>query len=490
MKPLTTPQQRQPPPPNSLVCKCSHHLYHHPCPFPLRATGKAIIPTCASLIMRLPSLELSSDSYWLPINAVFQKRHVLPNELCNSYDQNAAGSQVELPSVNKNMPSDKTRPSDCFPPPKKMSKRTTLLSGSSTRATLRCGSNSKLAENPVPESANVQPIASSERDTARMTDTSCVAAANRYQTGGSGRLLSGKLQGSSSSCIHPFHPESLQDLSIGVQKSPYDKLVSNLAAMAQTKKAIQDLYTTTTNESLSSKRLSASARKEQKAVSTSNQTSSNEEKCSNKGLSLNKLDITQERSEHDELLGESAIFCGPTVELKLTEEVNDTSLKKPFQDSLFKASNVAITFAKPRKLFRVKSVQRKMRQHTYSDDKCTKNKSKTGAALKREESRSLYNAKHRLALNKENRGGEEGVFGTQAHPESCAVRSQERMRLRLRTATCSRHRERSNNSSSGGRKVQVYLIKTSRPLEDILPQLNSTEIYLQQSGAVVDLYGE
>lgn len=481
VKPLTTTPQ-QTPPPSSLHCKCSHHLYHQPCPFPIRATGKAIIPTCASLIIRLPSLELSSDSYWIPINAVFQKRHVVPTELYHSYDQNAASfsktNQVGLPSLHARK-----------------------TAGDITRCTAVTSDQPVSDTEPV-EDLQTEPL-SSEADTSYKADFT-----NGYQTG-SGRLRSGKLR-SNSSCIPSIHPEELQGLAIGVERSPYDKLVSNLAAMANAKKSMQDLYNSTTEYS---KRFSARQGKNS-PTPTSDLTNSSEADYAaldpSEGLTLNHLDIMQECSEHDELLAESAIFCGPAVDLRLTE-MNDSSLNTPFQESLFKPSNMAITFTKPRKLFSVKSVQNKMRQHTYCDSKGAKSKGRAGATLKRGDSHSLYNAKHRLALNKalnkENSGSEEGVFGTQARPAksnneegvcnhpahqvSCALRSQERMRLRLKTATGSQRREStaSSNSAAGGRKVQVYLIKTSRPLEDILPRLNSTEVYCQQNGTV-DLYGE
>lgn len=422
--------------------------------------------------MRLPSLELSSDSYWIPVNAVFQKRHVVPTD---SYDQNAASfnktNQVELPSLHA--AGDKTR-------------STAVMSDQPLRTNSETGPVEDL-----PDSVT-EPLSNE------------AASHTTYQTS-YGRLRSGKL-GSNSSSIPSIQPDELQGLAIGVQRSPYDKLVSNLAAMAHAKKSIQELYNSTTEYS---KRLSA----RQTGRKSPTPTSANEADSATPhvpGLTLNQLDIMQEHSEHDELLAESAIFCGPTVELKLTE-VNDSSLNKaPFQDSLFKPSNTAISFTKPRKLFSVKSVQNKMRQHSYSDSKGMTSRGRGGAALKREDSHSLYNAKHRLALNKENSGNEEGVFGMETHPAkrnseegvcrkhtghqvSCALRSQERMRLQLKTATGSRRRvstaSSSSSSAAGGRKVQVYLIKTSRPLEDILPRLNSTEVYCQQNGTV-DLFGE
>ena len=440
----------------------------------------------------------------------------MPTELYNSYDQNASSfnksSQVELPSLAKKNP----RQADGFAPSRTKTAQRTRLPDPCTQASVHSGiCDIDTVEN-LSDSVTEPPPSSDSHE----ADTSCTAdvtvgAASKCQTG-SGRLLSGKLRGSS--CIHPIHPEELQGLAIGVQRSPYDKLISNLAAMAHAKKSIQELYNSTTEYS---KRVSA---RQGKGSPPSPPASDVVNVREADGLTLNKLDITEEHSEH-ELLAESAIFCGPTDELKLTD-IDDTPLCKPFQDNPFKSSDMAITFTKPRKLFSVKSVQDKMRQHTYSDSKGVKNRSRGGAtALKREQSRSLYNAKHRLALNKENSGGEEGVFGTHARPvrssredgvpgtrarppksgrggesgfrshpahqASCALRSQERMRLRLKTATGSshHHRESGNSSEAGRRKVQVYLIKTSRPLEDILPRLNSTEVYSQQNGTV-DLFGE
>lgn len=438
--------------------------------------------------MRLPSLELSSESsYWVPVDAMLQKRHTItPTAPYYSYDQNA--DNLELPSLHRRkISSDKTRPLNSFPPSKK---KTANWAGSVMH-------NSKNEEVCAPENEKT----SHEADvSSHETDKTVPAGASNINLTSSGRLLSGRLRSSSS--IHSTRPENLKDLVIGTHRSPYDKLISNLAAMSQAKKSMQELYTRRT-ESASSKRQSGSAQQSKKPSQASGKENTSAEPLdsgkldSGKGLTLNKLDVMQERSEHEELLADSAIVCGPTIELK-TEEMNDRSLVKPFQEILFKpSSSMAITFTKPRTLFRMKSVQRKMRQHTYSDDKNTRNRSReSGTVLsKRGGSHSLYNAKHRLALNKENNGGEEGVFGTRTHQACCAVRSQERMRLRLKTAAASSKRSeievRSTvkSSSSGGKKVQVYLIRTTRPLDDILPHLNAAEIHCHQDGTV-DLYGE
>lgn len=292
----------------------------------------------------------------------------------------------------------------------------------------------------------------------------------------SARLLSGKLR--ASSCVHPVNPENLQNLAIGIQKSPYDRLVSQLTTMSQVKKSMQELYTRRNEPSNSNAKPPPPA-----SINKPNSPS-------DQGLTLNQLDITHECSEHEGLLEESAIFSGPAVEL-FTEDA-------PFQEHLFKPKNMAITFAKPRKLFRVKSMQQKLQQHTYFEEKTAKNRGKTPrehTAAKRQ-SESSYNMKHRLALNKENAGSEEGVFGTQNHfsaAASCVVRSQERRKLRLKTAapaSYSRAAERNRYGNGSTRKVQVYLIKTTRPLEDILPELNSSEICCQENGRAMDPYGE
>jgi hypothetical protein len=458
--------------------------------------------------MKLPSLELSNDSYWLPINAVFQKRHTLPAELFHSYDLDIAsfnkGSQVELPSLEKKNGYTGGR--------RATSTQTVSLPDPSAQASAYSTREIETPENPPNSLTELGMNSSHAID---------MKTLNRHQSG-SGRLLSGKLRGSSS-CTRPVHYEEIQSLAIGVQRSPYDKLVANLAAMAHAKKSMQELYNGRTEYS---RRVSAQESKKSSIPGNSDVIYSDNIEAegydpSQFKLTLNKIDIMQERPEHEELLAESAIFCEPPVELK-TE--NSDMPKPSLQDSLLTPSNMAMTFAKPRKLFSMMAVQNKMQQHTYSDSKNTR--CRTGTVAKRaRDSQSLCSSKHRLALNKENRGREEGVFGTQAHPAKksgggtmfetqthtmrsgradgsyrshqpphqarCAIRSQERMKLRLKTAT-NRHREykSSCNSAASTKKVQVYLIKTTRPLEDILPQLKSTEVYCQEHETVDNSFGE
>lgn len=491
------------------TCKCSdhHHLYYHPCPFPLRATGKAIIPACASLIMRLPSVQVSSDSFWVPVNAVFQSQPAqdMYHSIGGWYDQQQTTptDSDSLPSLHNYKASSNPRSSgDGFPPSK--AKKSPKSSYSAQRS-LQYNSGSKTALDL--ETASKQQGGEAEcTHHHHRTHTVTVTPHRSYP--GSGRLLSGKLK--PASCTRtPAQQDKLQDLAIGSQRSPYDKIVSNQTAIAQAKHSIQELYATTSTGTGSGPRYSVDTRSASRRGQSKlpEMVSEQPDSPDSQGLTLNKLHITRENSEQEGLLAGTAIYCGPASWSKLltNEAGSDGRTESNEQNQFYKdffqhqPKSVEISFARPRKLFRIKSLQRRLTQHTCSEDR--KSKPKVGRDCRsstacKNVSYLLQDAtRHRSALNHPENGTRgEGVFGVQPQPQrtSCVSRSQQRRKLNLQSASYSDQREnrgRSCNHQNGSRRrVQVYLIKTTKPLEDLLPGLKTAKLYCQQNEP--ELYGE
>ena len=506
------------------TCKCTdhHHLYYHPCPFPLRATGKAIVPACASLIMRLPSVQVSSDSFWVPVNAVFQSSQSgVQQDLCQWYDQQKTNpsdsdrrDREELPSLNNYKASSTTRSSsDGFPPSK--AKRSPK-SSRSTRKSLQYNSRSKTAENLDSDAVSKQQGEEAECIHHHHHRTQIVTATPHRSYTRPGRLLSGKLRGTS--CTHvPTQQDKLQDLAIGSQRSPYDKIVSNQTASAQAKHSIQELYASTgTGQRYSVDTHSTLRRGWSKLPDVDQMVSPSCERPTSpesQGLPINKLHITRENSEQEGLLPGTAIYCGPSSWSKLStgemgpdDKSNEQNQNKLYEEFFQQPKSMEISFAKPRKLFRIKSLQRRLTQHACSEDrKSTKNHKRkvtrdcrSSTACKNMSYLLQDTTRHRLALNHPENGTRgEGVFGARNQPQrtSCVSRSQERRKLKLQSASCSRQRENKEKScnrnlkcENGERRVQVYLIKTTKPLEDLLPGFKTSKLYHQQNES--ELYGE
>lgn len=320
--------------------------------------------------MRLPALEVSSDSYWIPVNAVIQKR-IATSAMYHSfgyYDQrsDASNCQTEFPSLRNKV----TTPADGFPPSKKkvtMKRATQSHYGRTGRTYNKV---SKIAEDLM--HADDQPCSED------LHHGASVATANRSYLG-SGRLLSGQLKSSSTL---PTCPESLQDL-VRIQKSPCSRPVSKLttsshAKTLQEERQLENSSNSTSGSDFSDGPTGETEMATSKALATNvNLTKATHVKAadfaiahfaiaqtSNEKLTLNKLNITRENSKPEELLlaEPMIISCSPLLELKPAAAANelDPHALQEFCQEHYKPKNVAITFTKPQKLFHLKSAQSKL----------------------------------------------------------------------------------------------------------------------------------
>ena len=449
--------------------------------------------------MRLPSLDISNDNFWIPVNAIIQKQlsppppsppppppPPPPDNTCEAQTTaccDTPENDLELPSVAKpciDGADIKPRIIEGGFPVRKRTLPRKPSKGQNKNSLFRAYS-----EKSREGSALLSDVGKRRRSASHPANTASMAAASKRHHSGCGRLLSGKLKPGSSRAAgrSAVHLENLQDLAIGIPKSPYEKLVSKMAAMARTKMSIQELYSS--SKKLGGESYDANTASCTKPKGVDESTSATHLPSSKEELPLNKLSIMQESSSNDgEALAitESAIFSGPAASTELAEEKVIVAAGE--ED---KPKNVAITFSKPHQLFCMKSVQKKMCQHTFTDktpaNKTTPHSRGHTARERQPSSSQLQNCKHRLALNKSRGGQEEGVFGTRPPVQSCVVRSQERRKLQLKTVAAAS--SSLGNHSTGSRKVQVYLIKTRRPLEEILPKFGTSQV---QDG--LDLYAE
>ncbi len=501
--------------PQNENCICTEHpFYCHPPSLPLKATGKAVLPTHPNFLVPPPSLEDMSDTYWVPVNAVFQKRQVMAT-LYNSmgyYDR----LSVKFPSLRK-------KPfGEDFPQPKRKIVVKKMIESDVYGEVLYRDSTPHAAEK-AGQSAEKLCTCSSRAE---------VSTTTHRPFAGPGRLLSGKLMPTL-----PNHQESFDNLVIGIKKSTlsnhpdcdmvvgihkspyYETPPSNSNLSTSIRKSTQIFHTTTTTTTVKRKDSldgstagpiavkvpGGSSAQPNRHTPSSAKTQSPEPKP-------NEFNITCENCRRERLLEDTMILDSPIissspVELNLTteREADRKFSSRIHRENLYKPTNVSITFKKPMKLFRVRSVQKKMLQHDHSKQQKdgTKNISSSSGGHRRKEMKSgrqqtLKSSRHRSALNKrEGSAHVEGVFGTQNHHAvSCVLRSRERRKLKLEAVNCNHHHaitaETTNKAPASTKTtLRIYLVKMKRPLEDILPELNSETKYTQDDKQVsIDMYGE
>lgn len=398
------------------------------------------------------------------MNAVFQKRpaNTAMYHSFGYYDQhNDSDTQGDFPSLRKKVPRRYA-----FPPSK-------------GRPFHRRGIKGGVKYNREDEEREEDDTYQlGTRGEASITSHACYSATFR-SFASPGRLLSGQLKSSS---VHPIHPDNLQDVVIGIQKSPYERLMPKLNASSRARKSAS--ANKVRPQSLESGSISEVCESDMsKPSSAADETNKTEE-----GLTLNKLDITHESSDVEELISEATVITCPQLELKPMSATSE-SPKIGSQEKLYKPKNVAITFTRPRKLFRLTSTHARLLQRNISEPKQhqeSKVKSKEPQfTAQRGEYYSSQDAKHRLVLNKEEGTRAQGVFGVQNHPAmKCVLRSQERRKLKLESKSLEK-----KDAVMNKKKIQVYLIKSRRSFENILPELS--EKYCFESGKpVIDLYDE
>ena len=486
------------------VCK-EHHVYSNPHPSPLKAMGKAVLPANSNLIMPPPSLEEMSDTYWVPVNAVFQKRQVTAT-LYNSmgyYDH----LSVKFPSLRK-------KPfGEDFPPPRRK-----------ITARKKVDSKDEVLYKEISPPQTERGRASTEKF---CTCTGAEVTTTTHRPfAGPGRLLSGKLMPTL-----PNHQESFDNLVIGVKKTslspypdcdmvvgvnklPYEAPLSNLSTSTKRSTQVSHVTTAITTASTTVKREDSldGSTAGPIAIRVAGTSSAQANKCStpkpqspeDPEPKVNEFNITCENCRRERLLEETAIMDSSVinsspVELNLASEGESNNrlssrIHRLSEENLYKPTNVSITFKKPMKLFRVRSVQKKMLQHDHSkqqNDRTT-NKSSSNhrhCEMKSGKQRAPKSSRHRSALNKREESAHvEGVFGTQNHHTvSCVLRSRERRKLKLEAVSFNHHMEANNANRT---KVRVYLVKTKRNLEDILPKLNSETISQEDKQVPIDIYGE
>ena len=323
---------------------------------------------------------------------------------------------------------------------------------------------------------------------------------------GQGRLLSGQLRSSS---VLPTHPDKLPDVIVGIPKSAHarwatssrnstDRWSRHRLSTKSSRLKARGSSDSCSNAKPSSKPNSGTTAAAGTGITAASGTGAPESDNSKLELTLNKLDILCTSSESEGLIEVKTIdTTTPQLELKplSVREVQRTAStgiqrQETNTTGLYTPSSVAITFSKPRKLFRLSSTHVKLLQRKASSRQL---KDSLGSKGRYRETRSQtycssgQNTKHRLALNREEEGGKlQGVFGVQHqnHPTmKCVLRSRERRKLILEQQSTPRQLETRERVS----KAQVYLIKTKRSLDTILPDLTPPPA---TNNAVIDLYGE
>ena len=370
------------------------------------------------------------------------------------------------------------------------------------------------------------------RENAAQTDRgvlSCMCSRAEVSTttyrpfAGPGRLLSGKLKPTL-----PNHQENLDNLVIGIKKStlsnhpdcdmvigvhrsPYETQSSNRST--STKKSLEiSRVTTATTTTTTAKRedsLDGSTagpvvvKVPGNSAQINKRTSAKPQSPEELEPELNEFNITCKNCRRERLLEEldSPIINSSPVELNLAtdREMSNRHSSRMYrhlsQENLYKPTNVSITFKKPMKLFRVRSVQKKMLQHDHSKQQSKGRNSGSHHGRREMKSggqRTLKSSRHRSALNKrEGSGHTEGVFGTQNHHMmGCVLRSRERRKLKLEAVNYNHHHHHieTKNAPVNKTKVRIYFVKTKRNLEDILPELSS-ETNNQEEKQII-MYGE
>ena len=432
--------------------------------------------------MRLPSVH---DTYWVPVNAVLQKK--VPNAVVY-YDQKCDGSDGRNVFPSLRMKAYK----DTSESPRKRSKSVVRRA---MRGGVKLFKEDRIEEEPEEEeeeeAADIDTDPGVAKEANIPSSLTPGMMANKFTTG-PGRLLSGQLKSNS------VHPDNLQDMVIGIQKSPYERLLPKLSVSSHAKKLNQKVVHTKSSNTVESEAAAIQASISVDEAHTTNKNADDEVNLpapNEEELTLNKLNITCENSDLEGLIVKSTAIGTPLLELRpasaaVVSSVQDNS-DISNQENVYKPKNVAITFTKPKKLFRLNSTHARILQQNQPKSQQDSGKSKDKElqfTAQRGEYHTTPHAKHRLILNRKESGSSrtsQGVFGVQNHRTMrCVLRSQERRKLKLESKSLER------DVPGSRRKVQVYLIKTRRSLESILPKLISENYRPESSKASIDFQDE
>ena len=473
---------------------CYRYIYQSrpSCNVSLGAHGKGLLQSGDSIVLVLPSLELSGNHHWVPLNAVYQRRsssenmhHSLGYYEHQFSDPSASQQEEHLPSLENTTgkqlkdgflireraaPAKKsdTECTTCTQQKAELQQRLCCLQ---CRALLDFNpSNSSSSNMSTTPSANPLPAFSQHR-----------GHSSHRPFNGPGQLLTGKFKSNTT----PIQPENLRDLSIGIQKSPFEKMLSNLTLVSQIDDTLKGFYRT---------HRPAERQKETKNASPQHCSSvkQNNASNSNERLSLNKFEI-KDKTFMQELTPLTAphtllnsTICLESDAKRTGSASNMAAPRKPNrsnQDCYYTPKKLSISFKKPQRLFHLESVNKdKSSKHKLSARRSLQGKVEA-MACKSGEPVDIDKQRQLLDHNEERI---EGVFGIQDdHQVRCVSRSKKRRKHRLERTVLDQCQNCS--ATTENKKFRVFLKGTKKPLMNSKSNLEQDEELLQQS---FDIYGE